>query len=50
MTDGHDDLFKILWDKTTIKTDFKAEQNYIKSIYEYFVAKISLNKATGTFE
>lgn len=27
-----------------------AEQSYIKSIYDYFIAKISLNKATGTFE
>ena len=27
-----------------------SEQNYIKSIYEYFVPKISFNKATGNFE
>jgi outer membrane protein len=27
-----------------------AEQNYIKSVYDYYMAKLSLNKATGTFE
>jgi outer membrane protein len=27
-----------------------SEQSYIKSIYDYFIAKISLNKAMGIFE
>jgi outer membrane protein TolC len=27
-----------------------SEQSYTRSVYDYFIAKISLNKATGTFE